>query len=74
MFEHAVQMRDDCALLKDPRSTFDMLSGPSERPDAVVVGLTAADDAVVVPGLFARWPNAQIMTVTASGQAGWSTS
>jgi len=70
LFEHAVEKRDDCALLKASRSTLDMLRGPEERPDVVVVGLTTADDAAVVPALFARWPNAQIMTVTASGHGG----
>jgi DNA-binding NarL/FixJ family response regulator len=70
LFEHAVERRHDCALLKESRSTLDMLRGSAERPDVVVVGLSTADDAAVVPALFARWPNAQIMTVTVSGHGG----
>jgi hypothetical protein len=70
LFEHAVERRDDCALLKDSRSILDMLRGSTECPDVVIVGLTTADEAAVVPALFARWPNAQVMTVTATGQGG----
>ena len=70
LIEHAVETREDCALLRDPRSTFDMLLCPAERPDVVVVGLATAEDAAVVPALFARWPRAQIVTVTAAGHGG----
>jgi DNA-binding NarL/FixJ family response regulator len=70
LFEHAVETRDDCALLRDTRSTLDMLRNPVEPPDVVVVGLAAEDDAAVVPALFAQWPKAQIITVAASGHGG----
>jgi len=70
LFEHAIELRNDCMLLKDSRRVLEMFSRPAERPDVVVVGLTMADDAAVVPALFAHWPSAQIMTVTAAGDGG----
>jgi len=40
---------------------------PSFAPDIVILGLMAEEDASIVPALFARWPQAQVMTVMQAG-------
>lgn len=70
LLEHAVQTHSDCTLLSDARPTLDILLQPAPPPDVVIVGLATASDAPIVPALFARWPEAQIMTVSSSGEGG----
>jgi hypothetical protein len=53
--------------LKGARRPFHPLAYQAPPPDVVVLGLTAAQDATLVPALLARWPLAQIMTVTEAG-------
>jgi hypothetical protein len=67
---HAVETRSDCMLLSDARPTLDILLQPTPPPDVVIVGLLTASDAPIVPALFARWPEAKIMTVSPSGEGG----
>lgn len=67
ILEHAVQLQSDCELLKDTRRAFQMLAEQTVPPDIVILGLTAAEDATLVPALFARWPTAQVMTVMQAG-------
>jgi hypothetical protein len=40
---------------------------PVLSPDVVILGITAAEDVTLVPALFARWPCAQVLTVTHAG-------
>lgn len=67
ILEHAIQLQSDFELLKDTRRAFQMLTEQMVPPDVVILGLTAAEDATLVPVLFARWPAAQVMTVTQAG-------
>jgi hypothetical protein len=43
--------------------------GDRMPPDVVILGLTAEEDATLVPALFARWPRARVMTVMQQGDA-----
>jgi hypothetical protein len=67
ILEHAVQRRRDCELLTDRTRAFPALPGFDQAPDIVILGLTAAQDATLVPALFARWPQASVMTVLEAG-------
>jgi DNA-binding NarL/FixJ family response regulator len=70
ILEHSIQLRSDCELLKDTRGGLEMLRAQTIPPDIIVLGLTAAQDATLMPALFARWPMAQIVTVTHAGDDG----
>ena len=67
ILEHDIQLQSDFELLKDTRRAFQMLTEQMVPPDVVILGLSAAEDATLVPALFARWPTAQVMTVTQAG-------
>lgn len=67
ILEHAIRLQSDCELLKGTRGGFQMLTEQTLPPDIVILGLTAAEDATLVPALFARWPEAQVMTVMQAG-------
>jgi DNA-binding NarL/FixJ family response regulator len=67
ILEHEVQLQSDCELLKDARRPFHLLTEQAPPPDIVILGVTAAQDATLVPALLARWPLAQVMTVTEAG-------
>jgi DNA-binding NarL/FixJ family response regulator len=67
ILEHALQAHGGCELLGDTRRAFAMAFEPATAPDVVILGLTAAEDFSIVPALFARWPQAQVMTVTQAG-------
>jgi len=67
ILEHAIQAHSDCELLKDTRRALEMLTRQMTPPDIVMVGLTTAEDATVVPALLARWPQARVMTVMQAG-------
>jgi DNA-binding response OmpR family regulator len=59
--ERAMQAADECEIVKN---LDDALTRASRLPpDAVVLGLTAAEDTTLVPAIFARWPRTKIMTV-----------
>jgi DNA-binding NarL/FixJ family response regulator len=66
ILEHAIQVQSDCELLRGTPRGFQMLE-QTTPPDVVILGLTAADDATLVPALFARWPMTQVMTVMQAG-------
>lgn len=67
ILEHAIQHQSDFELLKDTRLAFQVLTEQMVPPDVVILGLTAEKDTILVPALFARWPNAHVVTVTQSG-------
>jgi DNA-binding NarL/FixJ family response regulator len=67
ILEHAIQLQSDFELLKDTRRTLQMLTEQMVPPDVVILGLSAAEDATLVPALFARWPTAKVLTVTQAG-------
>jgi DNA-binding NarL/FixJ family response regulator len=68
ILEYAIQRHSDCELMQDPRGVFQMLTDRTITPDVVIIGLTATEDATLVPALFARWPRVQVMTVMAAGE------
>jgi DNA-binding NarL/FixJ family response regulator len=68
LLEHAIELQDDCELLQDTRRGLQTLAGNTAAPDIVVLGLSADEDATILPPLFARWPTAQIVTLTRSGE------
>lgn len=67
ILEHAIQQQSDCELVSGARRDFE--SGPEriEPPDVVILGITVAEDTMLVPALLARWPGAQVMTVMQRG-------
>jgi DNA-binding NarL/FixJ family response regulator len=67
ILEDAIHMHGDCELLKDSTDALAMALHPTAAPDIVILGMTAAEDATLVPGLFARWPQACVMTVMRAG-------
>jgi DNA-binding NarL/FixJ family response regulator len=68
IFEQAIEARADCELLDLRARSFPMFADTSQSPDVVIVGITDEKDATLLPALFARWPNAQVMTVTLPGE------
>jgi hypothetical protein len=67
ILEHAIQLQSDFELLKDTRRVLQMLTEHMVPPDVVILGLTVAEDATLVPAVLARWPAAHVMTVTQAG-------
>ena len=67
MLEHAIQLQSDCELLKDTRHGPQVLATEAMPPDIVVLGLTTAQDATLVPALFAQWPMTKVITVMQAG-------
>jgi hypothetical protein len=59
ILQHATRREDDFELETEVE--------PRVSPDVVILGLTAAEDVTLVPALFARWPDAQVLTVTHTG-------
>ena len=59
ILQHATRREDDFELETEVE--------PRVSPDVVILGLTAAEDVTLVPALFARWPEAQVLTVTHAG-------
>ena len=68
ILEKAIQARADCELLNLTTRTVPMCADTSRSPDAVILGITDDTDATLLPALFARWPNARVMTVTLPGE------
>jgi hypothetical protein len=67
ILEDAVRSWSDCRLLKEASHEFEFGTEPGVAPDVVILGVTARDDTTLVPALFARWPSAQVMTVSQAG-------
>jgi hypothetical protein len=66
ILEHAIGTQPDCQVMKDERPAPEH-AGPQPRPDVVILGITDADDETLLPGLFARWPHAHVMTLMRAG-------
>jgi len=67
ILEHAMRSQGDYELVRDVWRIDAVPGELSATPDVVILGLNAAEDATLVPALFARWPAAQVMTVMQSG-------
>ena len=68
ILERAIQIDGDCELWSDSRLEVPLTSTHTTAPDIVMLGLTVAQDAPLVPALLARWPGTQVMTVTQAGE------
>src|ERR1043166_162719 len=62
ILEHVIQLQYDCELLKDASRGFHRRQH-AVSPDVIILGLHDDDDETLVPGLFARWPTTQVITV-----------
>jgi len=67
ILEPAVLRQRGFVLLRETRGVFEVLTEGRQTPDLVILGLTGAEDATLVPALFTRWPHAQIMTISEAG-------
>jgi len=67
LLEQAIDAHGRCEMLTRAAESPEDLVEPAAGPDAVIIGLEGADDAALVPALFARWPRAQIVTITPAG-------
>lgn len=67
ILEHAIQVHGDCELMSGTARGSQVLAEQTIPPDIVILGLSAAEDATLVPALFSRWPQAQVMTVMQEG-------
>ena len=67
ILEHAIRREGDYELIVDQLGALQGLAEQTISPDIVILGLSAAEDATLVPALFGRWPGAHVMTVAPSG-------
>ena len=67
LLEHAVRSRADCELLPGAGGPWELLTGPTDVPDVVVLGAREGSDAIPVSSLLEHWPHAQVVTVTERG-------
>ena len=67
ILEHAIEVDRGCELLKDVGHNLSTWREEAPQPDVVILGLTAVEDVALVLALFARWPQAQVMTVMQAG-------
>lgn len=63
--EHSIHVVGGCEVMPD--TTLRCENSPAATPDVVVLGLAHASDATLVPALFARWPEARILTIATDG-------
>lgn len=68
ILEHAIAAQGDFELLKDEWG-LEPPAPPPPRvpPDVVILGITDPGDTSLLPGLFARWPQARVMTLMPTG-------
>ena len=67
IFERAIRLRDGFEVIRDTRPMFQALRESGPVPDVMVLGLTAEDDAPLVPVVLSRWPLARVITVSGGG-------
>jgi DNA-binding NarL/FixJ family response regulator len=67
ILEQAMDVHTGCEMVKDSRTVFQMLTEQPASADIVILGLSEAQDATLVPAVFAQWPRAQVMTITQAG-------
>lgn len=68
ILEHAIATHDDFELLRNEWTLEQSISRPEVAPEVVILGLTEAGDTSLLPGLFARWPQARIVTLMPTGE------
>ena len=68
ILRHAIAANGDFEVLMNEWTLEQPPTRPEVPPDVVILGLTDAGDITLLPGLFARWPQAQIMTLTSAGE------
>ena len=67
ILEHAINAADGCEVLRPGGGIPHGALQEEPQPDAVILGVTASVDNMLVSALFARWPQAQVMTVMQAG-------
>lgn len=67
ILERAIRLREGLEVMRDTRPMFQTLRESGPVPDVVVLGLTAEDDAPLVPVVMSRWPLARVITVSDGG-------
>ena len=68
ILEHAIVAHGGFEVLRCDWTPEQSPQQPQTPPDVVILGITDAGDTTLLPGLFARWPEAQIMTLTQAGE------
>lgn len=63
ILEHAIRTEMGCEVLKGDAPPPGLQAGAQLPPDLVILGISDADDTVLLPALFARWPRTQVMTL-----------
>jgi DNA-binding NarL/FixJ family response regulator len=65
IIEHSVNAAGGCEVLTELEPCRNGIA--AAQPDIVILGLASGSDATLIPALFARWPDAQVLTVTNDG-------
>ena len=68
ILELTIRLRDGFEVIRDTRPALQALKESGPVPDVVVLGLSAEDDAPLVPVVLSRWPLAQVITVSEGGK------
>jgi DNA-binding NarL/FixJ family response regulator len=68
ILEHAITQHDDLELMREPGRAPREGTQARTHPDAVIVGTTAPEANDHATALLERWPQAQIVVVTAAGR------
>jgi hypothetical protein len=61
ILEHAIDADFACEVMTCSEGA--AMAGRPKAPDAVILGLRAAGDEMLVPSLLAQWPRAHILTM-----------
>jgi chemotaxis response regulator CheB len=69
ILERAIRQRDGFELIRDARPALKALTEGGPAPDVVVLGLSAEDDAPLVPVVLSRWPLARVITISGGGKS-----
>lgn len=64
VLEHSIRAVGGCEVMPDVSKGVDSAAA---TPDVVILGLSRARDTTLVPALFARWPQARVLTIAADG-------
>lgn len=69
ILERAIRSRDGIEMIRDTRPTLEAMTESGPVPDVVVLGLSAEDDAPLVPIVLSRWPLARVITIHEGGRS-----
>src|SRR6185295_13714040 len=69
ILERAIRARDGFEVIRDTRPVLQALTESGTVPDVVVLGLSAEDDAPLVPIVLSRWPMARVIAIYEGGKS-----